>query len=53
MCGESIREVEGLAEKTKAKNDCVTFYNKSLSIFEGNVRNKLRSLVDNLDFSQL
>lgn len=53
MCGESVRGVDTLAEKTRVKNDCVSFYNKSLDIFQGNVRSKLRSLVDNLDFSQL
>jgi hypothetical protein len=35
------------------KTSCVTFYNKGLGIFKENVRDKLRSLVDNLDYSQL
>jgi len=53
MCSESIRGVNSLIEKTRVKNDCVTFYNKSLDIFQGNIKAKLSSLVDNLDFSQL
>ena len=40
-------------EKAAVKNDCVNFYNKSIDIFKGNVRDKLRSLVDNIDFAQL
>lgn len=53
MCGESIRGVNSLVDKTRVKNECASFYNKSLDIFQGNIKSKLRSLVDNLDFSQL
>lgn len=42
-----------LEEKIKTKNECVDFYHKSIGIFQGNVRDKLKSLVENIDFSQL
>ena len=42
-----------MEEKKKILGECVTFYNKSIDIFMGNVQDKFRSLVDNIDFSQL
>lgn len=48
-----MKPYTGLNEKKKIQNECVTFYNKSIDIFTGNVQDKLRSLVDNIDFSQL
>ena len=48
-----IKQYPDLEQKMAVKNECVTFYNKSIDIFLGNVRDKLKSLVDNLDFSTL
>lgn len=42
-----------MEEKVKIKNECVEFYNKSIGIFQDNVKDKLKSLVDKIDFSQL
>lgn len=42
-----------MSSKIKAKDECIQFYHKSIDIYLGNVRDKLRSLVDNIDFSQL
>ena len=53
MCNDMIKQYAGLEEKIAVKNECVTFYNKSIDLFLGNVRDKLKSLVDNLDFSTL
>lgn len=39
--------------KEKVLQECVAFYQKSIGMFQQNVNNKLRSLVDNVDFSQL
>ena len=53
ICLEAMRQHGDITEKIKAKDECIEFYGKGIDIFIGNVRNKLRSLVDNIDFSQL
>jgi len=53
ICGESMRQDGDLSQKKKIQSECIAFYNKSVDIFMGNVQGKLRSLVDNIDFSQL
>ena len=53
ICSEAMRQHGDIAGKIRAKDECIEFYGKSIDIFIGNVRDKLRSLVDNIDFSQL
>ena len=53
ICSEAMRHHGDIAGKIRAKDECIEFYGKGIGIFIGNVRNKLRSLVDNIDFSQL
>jgi hypothetical protein len=48
-----MKQHSSLPMKVNAKDECIQFYNKSVNIFIGNVKDKLRSLVDNIDFSQL
>jgi len=46
-----MRKESSLPEKVRVKNECVQFYQKSVDIFQDNVRDKLRSLVFKIDFS--
>lgn len=48
-----MRQHRDIGAKMKAKDECIGFYHKSSDIFVNNVKDKLRSLVDNIDFSQL
>lgn len=48
-----MKQHSDIDSKIKAKDECIQFYHKSIDIYLGNVRDKLRSLVDNIDFSQL
>lgn len=48
-----MRQHRDISGKMKAKDECIGFYHKSSEIFVNNVKDKLRSLVDNIDFSQL
>jgi len=48
-----MKEHKDLSAKIKAKDECIQFYHKSSDIFVSNVKDKIRSLVDNIDFSQL
>ena len=53
MCNNAMKGHKELDQKIRAKEDCVSFYAKSIPLFEGNVIDKLKSLVHNTDFSEL
>lgn len=53
LCSQAMSEHTSIDKKIQAKDECITFYAKSLPIVTGNVVDKLRSLVQGTDFSQL
>lgn len=53
MCNNAMKEHKDLDQKILAKEECISFYAKSIPLFEGNVIDKLKSLVHNTDFSEL
>jgi hypothetical protein len=53
MCDEYMRKVKSLSEKRKAAEECLDFYSKSLTLFEENVCDKLKNLVNNTEYSEL
>jgi hypothetical protein len=53
MCCNAMKEQPGLDQKFQIKDECVAFYSKSIPLFEGNVIDKLKSLAQNTNFSEL
>lgn len=53
MCNNVMKDHKDLDQKIKSKEECISFYTKSIPLFEGNVIDKLKSLVQNTDFSEL
>jgi DNA-binding MltR family transcriptional regulator len=52
MCNSELSG-QTLAERMNQRRKCLSFYMKSFEVFEENVKDKLKSLINKLDYFEL